>query len=345
LGILVTGLAILAVLWFVRLGLQPLDELRRGVLQLGSGDLAARVRVRSRNELEMLGDLLNRMADGLQQAQSDLVHKERLDREIEIAHELQSMLLPGGTIGVPGYDLESRYVSALEVSGDYYDIIPLGGERLFLVNADVSGKGVPGLVVMSMLRTALHARAHPGMQLVDVLVAANGMLRSAVKRGMFVTCHAGILDLQSGIYRYVSAGHCAPVRFGGGASDVLPAGGKPLGFFPDSVLARSLVERSTCLSEGDGLLLYTDGLVESLNRDGLALGIDPVLKLLRSESRSGRGSAKRPRAEGPTAAELVEDLVALVSAHRGELRPSDDLTMTIVRRESSPVAAGLGVQA
>jgi len=344
-GTLVTVLTILSAFGFVRLGLRSLDELQRGVLDLGSGDLRARVHVRSRNELGLFGELLNRMADGLQRAQTDLVHKERLDREIEIAHELQSMLLPRGSVAVPGYDLESRYISALEVGGDYYDIVPLGGERLFLVTADVSGKGIPGLVVMSMLRTALHARAHPGMLLPDVLVAANAMLRSTVKRGMFVTCHVGILDLRSGIYRYVSAGHCPPIRFGDGRSEVLPAGGKPLGFFPDSVLSRSLVERSTCLEQGDGLILYTDGLVESMDAAGQPLGIELVLERLRSSHAPSGPRTGRAEAPIPDAARLVDELIALVNAHRGDQRPSDDLTMTVVRREPSRAAAGVGGRA
>ncbi len=126
LGVVATSLAILTVLGMVSVGLRPLGELRRAVLRLGAGDLGARVQVRTRNELELFGELLNNMAAGLQRAQTELLHKKRLEHELEIAHELQSILLPQQRLQVAGYDVESRYVSALEVGGDYYDVIPLG---------------------------------------------------------------------------------------------------------------------------------------------------------------------------------------------------------------------------
>jgi sigma-B regulation protein RsbU (phosphoserine phosphatase) len=251
------------------------------------------------------------------------------------------MLLPQKVTTVPGYDLEARYVPALEVSGDYYDLIPLGADRLLLVTADVSGKGIPGLVVMSMLRTALHALAHPGMQLVDTLVAASGMLRGAMKKSMFVTCHAGILDLVTGEYRYASAGHCAPVRFGAAGAEPLPAGGKPLGIFPEPVLERSLQERTTRIREGDGLLLYTDGLIEAFDARARPMGLEAVLERLRRMTRGGE-STSASGATGARAAQITTDLVERVRTHCGERATSDDLTMIVLLREQSLAVARTG---
>jgi serine phosphatase RsbU (regulator of sigma subunit) len=320
-GALATTLAVIAVVGLVRTGLRPLGELRRGVQRLGSGDLTARVRVRAHNELGLFGNLVNSMAEGLQRAQADLIQKERIDREIEIAHDLQAMLLPRSTVRAPGYEVEARYVSALEVSGDYYDVIPLGSDRLFLVTADVSGKGVPGLVVMSMLRTLLHLQVQAGRELREVLAAANSMLRESMARAMFVTCHAGVLDLKTGRYRYASAGHCAPLRFGAHGVEALLGGGKPLGMFPGAVFDRSLVERTASLAPGDGLLLFTDGLIEAFDAGGKPLGEEAVLKLL--------------RARAPSAARVVEALLQQVAAHRGDRDVSDDLTLIVVRRSDS----------
>jgi serine phosphatase RsbU (regulator of sigma subunit) len=325
-GALATVLAVVAVVGLVRMGLRPLGELRQGVQRLGAGDLATRVRVRARNELGLFGDLVNRMAEGLQTAQAELIHKERLDREIEIAHDLQSMLLPRTAVHATGYEIEARYVPALEVSGDYYDVIPLDAERICLVTADVSGKGVPGLVVMSMLRTLLHLHAEPTMCLAKTLVAANGMLRGTTARHMFVTCHAGILDLTTGEYRYANAGHCPPLRFGTKGVEVLQGGGKPLGMFPDAILEKSLVQKTVHFGPGDGLLLYTDGLVEAFDADGKPLGGEPVQQRLRQHADS---DAKR----------ILEDLVHQVDTHRGPRSLSDDLTLIVLRRMPSPIAA------
>lgn len=328
-GGVATLLTILAVLGLVSFHLRPLGALRRGVLQLGSGDLTTRVQVQSTNELGLFAGLVNSMAEGLQKAQIQIVQKERLDREIEIAHELQSMLLPRSTTVPVGYELEAHYVPALEVSGDYYDVIPLGDGRLLFVTADVSGKGVPGLVVMSMLRTAIHSMAEPRMCLSDVLVKANVMLRGSMQRGMFVTCVCGILDTGSSTIRYVSAGHCPPVRFSPRGAASLAAGGKPLGIFPDLVLRSSLVERELLLAPGEGLLLCTDGLFESLDASGQQLGLDAVMVRLHN-------TAERP------AKIVVAQLLGQVREHQGSSPASDDLTLIVLRREACAVVASAG---
>ena len=323
-GILGAVVGTLAALFLVGWHLRPLGELHRGVTKLGSGDLSARVNVRSRTELGGFGTLINSMATGLESAQQRLIHKERLDKELEIAGELQTILLPR-TVGVgKGYVVRAHYAPALEVSGDYYDVIPLGDEHYAVVAADVSGKGVPGLVVMSMLRTILHALTRPGQDLTTVLAAAEDVLRSSMRRGMFVTCVYGVLDARNHVFRYVSAGHCPPARFGPLGAEWLPAGGKPLGLFPPPFLRKSLVEREVRLAPGEGLVLYTDGLVEVMNDRGETNGFDPVLDLLR-------------KVEGQDADKVLASLVQHCDKYRGDAPTSDDITLLVLRRD--PVGA------
>lgn len=323
-GILGALLGTCAALFLVGWHLRPLGELHRGVTRLGSGDLTARVNLRSRTELGAFGTLINSMASGLESAQQRLIHKERLDKELEIAGELQTILLPRSVDVGKGYAVRAHYAPALEVSGDYYDVIPLGDEQYAVVAADVSGKGVPGLVVMSMLRTTLHALTRPGEKLTTVLAAAEDVLRSSMRRGMFVTCVYGVLDARQHVFRYVSAGHCPPARFGPLGAEWLPAGGKPLGLFPPPFLRKSLVEREVHLAPGEGLVLYTDGLVEVLNDRGETNGFDPVLNLLR-------------KMEGRDADKVLAGLVQHCTEYRGDTPVSDDITMLVLRRD--PVGA------
>jgi len=314
-----TLVAIAVVLVLVSMHLRALTALRSGVLRLGGGDLSARVHVRARNELGLFADLVNRMASGLEKAQSKLIQKERLDRELEIAQELQSMLLPQVLRTPGGYDVAAHYVPALEVSGDYYDVLHLDGRYVGLVTADVSGKGVPGMVIMSMLRTALHALAHPEKDPKQVLVEAARMLQGSVRPGMFVTCVYGVLDTLRHRFRYTSAGHCAPARFGVSGVELLAAGGKPLGLFPEAIFERSLHVHEVDLDSGDGLLLYTDGLVEAMDLNGGQLGVEPIMERL------DRNRACQAR-------DIVANLLHRVDVHRGTRPHSDDLTLIVVQR-------------
>jgi serine phosphatase RsbU (regulator of sigma subunit) len=323
-GIVGAIVGTLAGVVFVGWHLRPLGDLHRGVVRLGSGDLAARVRVRSRTELGGFGDVINSMAAGLESAQKRLIHKERLDRELEIAADLQTILLPRRVEFGAGYAIRTHYESALEVSGDYYDVIPVGPEHLAVVAADVSGKGVPGLVVMSMLRTVLHALTQPGRDLADVLAHAETVLRTSMRPGMFVTCVYGVLDARRHVFRYVSAGHCPPARFGPGGAEWLPAGGKPLGLFPSALFRASLVQREVALGPGDGLVLYTDGLVEALDSAGRTVGFAPILSTLEQAATCDADA-------------VLSRLLARLAAHRGGQAQSDDTTLLVLRREPAAV--------
>lgn len=315
-----TLLSILFVLLLVTINLRPLGDLRRGVNEIGSGNLNTRIRVLSRNELGSFATLINSMAAGLEKAQHELIQKERLDHELEIARELQSILLPRELKPAPGYSLDTHYTPALEVSGDYYDILPLDEQHIAFVTADVSGKGIPALVVMAMFRSILRSVAAAGISPIDVMVSTSGMLRGSMSRGMFVTCLYGILDTRGHRFQYVSAGHCPPALFSSKNVRYLEAGGKPMGLFSESVLKKSLILRAITLNPGEGLLLYTDGLIEALDPKANRLGTEAVLQQLRA---CGRAHVQ----------EVVAALRQRVDAHRRGRPESDDLTLLAFQRQ------------
>jgi serine phosphatase RsbU (regulator of sigma subunit) len=301
--------------------LRPLGALRQGVQRIGAGDLSTRMRVSRRNELGMLADLINSMAEGLRLAQLETIRKERLDRELEIASDLQATLLPRDIASPAGTEIAAHYVPALEVSGDYYDVIPLRPDSLALVAADVSGKGVPGLVVMAMLRVILRGLSRPGHSPAEILAAANRMISGSMRRGMFVTCLYGIYDASTHRFRYTSAGHCPPAVYGGGMrARLLAAGGKAMGMFTPEVLEASLREHEVALQPGQGILLYTDGLTEARDAGDRQLGEDTVLAVL-SQS-AGRG-----------ASDVLRDITSRVTAHRAGRCSTDDLTLLLLQRE------------
>jgi sigma-B regulation protein RsbU (phosphoserine phosphatase) len=208
------------------------------------------------------------------------------------------------------------------VSGDYYDVLPLSQDHLALVAADVSGKGVPGLVVMAMLRTGLRSLASERRKPEETLVLASRLLHGHMGRGMFVTCLYGVLNTRTHRFSYVSAGHCPPLSFGRRGATYLPAGGKPVGMFPEKIFTASLKPRTVELRPGEGLLLYTDGLIEAMNARGEQLGGDAVLQTLQR-------LASNPRAQ------VNEALLGLVEKHRDGHTLSDDLTLLSFQRSAT----------
>ncbi len=314
----------LLIVFLVTRALSPMAELRNAVQRIGSGDLSTRAAVSTGNELGMLADLINDMAGGLSRAQAELIQKERMDHELQIAHDLQTMLLPERIPSPKGYGLAAYYQAALEVSGDYYDIIPLDSDHLAILVADVSGKGVPGLVIMAMLRTVARQLALAGENPKQLLIAAHEILGESIPRGTFITCLCGILDTATHRFDYANAGHCPPVIFGGSRPPrFLEPGGKALGMFPSQVLSDSLELRRLRIEAGQGLLIFSDGLTEAMNRERSQLGEQAVLRAL----------------EGVAEADphfVLDTLRRLVATHQNGAAPADDLTLFACVRSVTP---------
>lgn len=324
-----TLLGILLVLALVTQRLRPLEPLRAGVQRIGSGQLDTRVQVNDRSEFGLLADHVNAMAAGLQRAQEERIRQERIDRELEIAHQIQETLLPRRMPESRGIEIASHYTPALEVSGDYFDVFTGADERLTFVVADVSGKGVPAMVVMAMTRVILRELASAGLSPSKILHRANARLVALTPRQMFVTVIVGTVDPRSGELCYASAGHCPPVRFGSGAPVELPAGGKPLGMFPAAVFDPGVQEHRFELGAGQSILLYTDGLTECESADKTQLGENAVLEALAAGANE-------------SAEACVGTLLHRVLQHRGSHPANDDLTLLVLRRVSNvdtPVGA------
>lgn len=318
-----TAVGILLVLLLVTHRLRPLEPLREGVQRIGSGELDTRVRVSDRSEFGLLAEHVNAMAEGLARAQDERIRQERIERELEIAHQIQETLLPRRLPRRHGVEVAGHYTPALEVSGDYYDVFEGEDDRLFFVVADVSGKGVPGMVVMAMTKVILRELSATEPSPGRILQRANAILVGLIPRQMFVTLALGALDADTGELVYASAGHCPPIRFGLGPAEEMEAGGKPLGIFPPAVFDPGVRERRSQLRPGEAMLLYTDGLTECENRDRTQLGEAAVLETLVPQV-------------GSSAQAGVDALVNRANDHRGSHPANDDLTLVAIRRGVSP---------
>lgn len=247
--------------------------------------------------------------------------KQRVEAELEIARSLQLAMLPQDLPKNAGYTGKAAMVPAREMGGDFYDFFPIGDERLGLVIADVSGKGVPAAFFMAISRTILQGSARERRTPGQCLAAANELLCQQNPLDLFVTVFYGILDIETGELRYANGGHNPPLlaRTDGTVASLPGTGGMAMG------VMRGLTykEDSVTLTPGDTLLLYTDGISEAMDRDGREF---TEARLVNSMSESHRQSVDV----------VVSTVIDAVRNFVGDAPQSDDITCLVVRYKGPP---------
>jgi sigma-B regulation protein RsbU (phosphoserine phosphatase) len=240
----------------------------------------------------------------------------RMAEELRLAREIQSNLLPARPPAVPGYDIACSGLPARSVGGDYYDFIPLEGGRLALCVADVSGKGMPAALLMANLQATIRSQALAGASPSECARRSNRLLFHSTDARRFITCFYGLLDLASGRFDYSNAGHDRPlVVRPDGTRALLDAGGLLLGVTEE----HRYDEGTVGLEPGDLLILYSDGITEALDPDDRMFGLEGL-------------EATIARARPGTAQEIVDGVIAAVSAHARGRAQADDMTLVVLRR-------------
>jgi len=252
----------------------------------------------------------------LQAAQADLVEKERLERELEIARGIQRSVLPQSVPKPPGYDLGALMVPARMVGGDFYDFVPLSEGRWGIVVGDVCDKGIPAALYMTLSCSLVRAEAGRYESPGETLRAVNRHLVNINTSQMFVTLLYGVLDCAAARFSYARAGHPQPLLLDGLYQPIsLPqAPGQMLGLFDEPLLD----EQSFAFPPGSLLIIYSDGLSEAANAQGVELGTERLNDLL-------HGSALL------TAQEICDRLWHQVRTWTGAAGPQDDLTLVMIK--------------
>ena len=256
----------------------------------------------------------------LKAAQTELVAKERIERELEIAGEVQRNLLPAEFPPAPGYSFAGRNVPARQVGGDMYDVIKIDAEHVGLLMADVSDKSVHAALIMAVTRTLFLAHARQSLSPADVALAVHaGLLEVSANDDMFVTAFYGVLHLPSGALNYVRAGQDKPLlyRAAGGPPERLEAEGRFLGMLEGLVLE----ERHVTLEPGDLLVAYSDGIPDAINLNIDDFGLDRLIELIDQNRAQPVDAVCRAIFEG-------------VFAFRGLAEAFDDITVLVTRCEA-----------
>jgi phosphoserine phosphatase RsbU/P len=255
-------------------------------------------------------------------AYSDAV-KERIASELRIAREIQLGILPldiaACTRGT-GLEVCAMLEAAKEVGGDLYEVLRLDDGRVVVVVGDVSGKGIPAALFMAVTTTLVRSMARQFRDPAEVVRQVSEALAAQNPRGMFVTLFFASFEPGGRKMAYANAGHPSPVLLRPGSAPSLPFRSTAMmaGIMPDIEVAGAEAE----LQPGDTLILYTDGVTESLNAEGALFGEDGLIEQL----------AKEP---GGSAAAAARSVLAAVRRHAGEHPQSDDITVMAVRCEGA----------
>jgi phosphoserine phosphatase RsbU/P len=256
----------------------------------------------------------------LQAAQAQMIEKERLERELEIARQIQNSILLQEMPVVPGYSLGALMFPARAVGGDFYDFIPLENGKWGIVIGDVSDKGTPAALFMALSYSLLRAIARRYDHPAGILKEVNTLLNEMNSSGMFVTLVFGILDPESGEFFFARAGHTHPLVLDGygECQSVKIQTGQPLGLFDEPLLD----VQSVILQPGGIILLYSDGLSEAENPEGEIYDEDRLKFFIREQP-------------AQTAQSLCGEIWRDVKSFIGEAVQQDDFTVVAVSRQAA----------
>ena len=247
--------------------------------------------------------------------------KKRLDHDLEIARDIQRILLPAEAPAINGFQISGINVPARQVSGDYFDYIHVDEDRLGVAIADVSGKGVPASLIMAICRSVLRAEAAGNPSPADVLRKVNRQLYPDIKEDMFISMAYLILDHERDGVTLARGGHDAPLLYKRQLQSVTPvkSPGMVLGIDSGNVFDRLTADFGVPLERDDCLVLYTDGVTEALNTEGDEFGLERTIEAVRASATDG-------------AQAIVKRVIDDVRNFTGSNPQNDDITLIAIRK-------------
>ena len=315
-------------------------NLYKATQHINRGDFTHRIDVRSKDQLAALQVSFNSMTDNLEKLIAEQKEKERLQSELEIAHEVQAQLFPRVNVGTSSLELHGICRPARIVSGDYYDFLSYGPEQVMIAVGDISGKGISAALLMATIHSAV--RAYEQEQLVSVTTATaygttgrlaavearvappspaqmlwllNRHLFQSTQPEKYATLFLGFYDDEKHRLTYANAGHLPPIVLGAdGSVRRLETGGTVVGLFPD----RDYEEETVELYPGDIFVAFSDGITEPENEFG-EFGEDRLIETI---------AAYRHQA----LERITEHTISAVQDWIGSTEQPDDITLVLARR-------------
>jgi len=240
----------------------------------------------------------------------------RMQEELRLASQIQINLLPKHPPKIPGYDIAAISIPAQLVGGDYFDYIPMDENRIALCLGDVSGKGLPAAMLMANLQATLRGQTLVNPTAKDCIQRSNRLLSQSTSDEKFATVFFGILDISAHWFIFSNAGHDSPFFLTKGKELTrLRSGGIPLGVLESFAFTEELIS----FSEGDTLVIYSDGVPEAWNTQDVPFGEEKFGQVILQHSEA-------------SAMKLIEYILLAVREHVGDAPQMDDITIMVIKR-------------
>lgn len=293
--------------------------LYEATLHVRRGDFSQRIQVRQKDQLGALADSFNEMTSSISELIEEQRQKQRLEHEVSIAHEVQQQLFPRVLPAVSGLELAAICRPARVVSGDYYDFIQLGPNRVGIAVADISGKGIYAALLMASLQAALRSIALSTGHgcTAEVISRVNTHLFVNTSDDRYATLFYAVYDSEAKTLTYTNAGHLGPLLVcpgGGDQVQQLEQGGTVVGLFEDP----GYTERTVSVAPGSLLVAFSDGITEPENVYGEEFGI----QRLRAEVLRHRDLPVN---------RLADNVIAAAEQWAGSPEQADDMTVVVAR--------------
>jgi serine phosphatase RsbU (regulator of sigma subunit) len=268
------------------------------------------------NDLVAKNHALQQAYDELKEAQAQIIEKERLERELQVAADIQLSILPDVLPETEEFTFGARILPARQVGGDFYDVFELKDNRIGVLIGDVADKGVPSALFMARAHALIMAEADIAISATEVMQLVNSHITRLQKSTQFVTVLYGILDLKTRLFSYARAGHEPPlILHPDGSVERLPhSAGMAVGLW-DPI---TVDEREVTLASGDALILYTDGMTDCRSPEGEAFGLDRIKALLSELTKLN-------------AQQMSDKLLETLQSYQNGAKQDDDVTLVTIK--------------
>ncbi len=302
----------------IRVVTKSIGQLTKGIEKIRKGDFTARVKIKSGDEIQYLGESFNEMASGINRLLEEEKEKHRISEELKIARSIQLKLLPPDNLETPQFELQAANIPATEIAGDFYDYSYRNQDSLSVVVADVSGKGASAAFYMAELKGLLNYLMQKNLSLSASLSECNDIMKRSLDKKTFITVNIVKVFFSEKTLHFARAGHTQAIHLKTDlekCSELYP-NGMALGLSGFSQKGIEVIR--TSYKPGDIFFMFSDGLSEIMNHEGSMLGVEPLKKII-IENKNKKLS------------EIKEKILNLGVEFSGKNTIDDDLTFTILR--------------
>jgi len=271
-------------------------------------------------DLELLSAVASQAAVAIENARlyKTEAEKNKIEMDLELARRIQQGLLPKCIPDISGLDICGEMIPAMQVGGDYYDLIAIPGSKLFVVVGDVSGKGLSASLYMTKLQTMIQLACNPGKSPKDILVEINKRFYESIERNWFVTMTLALFDMEKQSVKFCRAGHM-PVLFAtNGTVQSYRTQGIGIGLEKGLIFEKTLIEEEIPIKPGNLFAFISDGITEAMNESEDMFGEEKLFGMLKNTG-------------GKRSGDIMNDIWNSIKHFRSGAEQNDDMTMVLVK--------------